>query len=101
MSRTKKSYSFDFGSPNNRSIQPKNVKFYAQRSVMHTDAEVGRRAEIFVKNEHRQKMREIFDSVRHYFRRRKKNQRHQQKFGKLIMNLAFSFYFSWISTIWV
>lgn len=63
MNWVQKSYSVD-GSLPNRMAQFKEVKLMSQRSVMRTDVEAGMIAQIFVENEHRQKMREFFDTVR-------------------------------------
>ncbi|XP_055305000.1 rhomboid-related protein 2-like [Sitodiplosis mosellana] len=60
MSRIKKSCSVDGIALNNRSVQSKEAKLMYQRSVMRSDVETGRIAEMFVKNEHNQNMREFF-----------------------------------------
>lgn len=51
------------GCLHNRLMQPMDVRLRSQRSVLRSDVETGRIAEMFVENEHRQKMREFFDLV--------------------------------------
>lgn len=64
MSWLKKSYSMaDMGGLPNRLMQPMDVRLRSQRSVIRSDVETGRIAEMFVESEHRQKMREFFDLV--------------------------------------